>query len=423
MKFRLHFLSIFVLFSLIDFNANADPCTSPITTCTNGSDAGLHCSETTASCDSFSSGYSTWNSNTCVPSRVYDSGDFQYYIQYTCGANMHLTSSPYQCVCDANYYMVNGSTYTSDPLTATGCNACSAAETNGRDCTCAGGTDAPACNFPITLNINSGTGTPGNTTNCTGTSCVCPDNGTACALPNSGVTAPSGYTFNGWNSAANGSGTVYGTSYIFNSGSMTIYAQWAANSITISYNANGGTGTASSTSCIYNGTCNLATASAGISRVGYTLVKWCKTAAGDVPAECYDPGSSKPQLAVNGTNLTLYAKWNPTTYNITYYTNFGTCPGGTCLPPTYNITSSVTLPIPTKSGNMFNGWYDNIGLNGTAVTTIPAGGPGGDKSFWAKWVSCPDNSLFIGGECKIPSGHKICGNNGCITVPSDIFYH
>jgi uncharacterized repeat protein (TIGR02543 family) len=48
-----------------------------------------------------------------------------------------------------------------------------------------------------------------------------------------------GYTFSGWNTAADGSGTSYadGAIYPFTA-SVTIYAQWIANSYTVSFNAN-----------------------------------------------------------------------------------------------------------------------------------------------------------------------------------------
>ncbi|HMM99298.1 MAG TPA: InlB B-repeat-containing protein, partial [Anaerolineales bacterium] len=54
--------------------------------------------------------------------------------------------------------------------------------------------------------------------------------------------ARSGYTFSGWNTAANGSGTSYadGATYPF-AADATLYAQWTANSYTVTFNANGGT--------------------------------------------------------------------------------------------------------------------------------------------------------------------------------------
>jgi uncharacterized repeat protein (TIGR02543 family) len=53
---------------------------------------------------------------------------------------------------------------------------------------------------------------------------------------------------------------------------------------------------------------------------------------------------------------------------------------------TYTIESStITLDTPTRIGFTFDGWYDNIGLTGTAITVVPQGSTG-NKTFYAKWA-------------------------------------
>jgi hypothetical protein len=62
---------------------------------------------------------------------------------------------------------------------------------------------------------------------------------------NSGALAKTGYTFAGWNTATDGSGTSYaaGASYTANA-AMTLYAAWTAlPTYAVTYNANGATGT------------------------------------------------------------------------------------------------------------------------------------------------------------------------------------
>jgi uncharacterized repeat protein (TIGR02543 family) len=44
----------------------------------------------------------------------------------------------------------------------------------------------------------------------------------------------------------------------------------------------------------------------------------------------------------------------------------------------------ITLAPATKASKTFGGWFDNAGLTGTAVTTIPAGTEG-DLTFYAKF--------------------------------------
>ncbi|MGH7174954.1 MAG: InlB B-repeat-containing protein, partial [Minisyncoccia bacterium] len=65
--------------------------------------------------------------------------------------------------------------------------------------------------------------------------------------------ADTGYTFTGWNTAANGSGTAYTNSQsITIYAGVTLYAQWTINSYTVTFNANGGTGSMSNETEPYN---------------------------------------------------------------------------------------------------------------------------------------------------------------------------
>jgi len=54
-----------------------------------------------------------------------------------------------------------------------------------------------------------------------------------------------GYTFTGWNTAEDGSGTNYSggdTVTLPNSGTDTLYAQWQINTVTLTYDPQGGSG-------------------------------------------------------------------------------------------------------------------------------------------------------------------------------------
>lgn len=65
---------------------------------------------------------------------------------------------------------------------------------------------------------------------------------TVAALGNTGSLTKTGYSFAGWNMAADGSGTTYQADQTFTMGSenLTLYAQWTVNSYTITFNSNGG---------------------------------------------------------------------------------------------------------------------------------------------------------------------------------------
>ena len=103
------------------------------------------------------------------------------------------------------------------------------------------------------------------------------DYGVSQNLTTNGFTK-TGYTFTGWNTKADGTGTAYldGASVsnltATNNGTITLYAQWIINSYTISYDANGGTGTMSnqSVNCNSQVTLNQNT----FTKTGYSFTGW-----------------------------------------------------------------------------------------------------------------------------------------------------
>ena len=107
-----------------------------------------------------------------------------------------------------------------------------------------------------TVNYNANGGTSGSTASSSHTY------GTAKALTANGFSR-TGYTFNGWNTQANGSGQSYSDKQSVtnltstHNGSITLYAQWKINTWTVSYDANGGSGAPSAQTKTYNQTLTL----------------------------------------------------------------------------------------------------------------------------------------------------------------------
>ena len=215
----------------------------------------------------------------------------------------------------------------------------------------------------ITFNAN-GTGVTGLP------STITVDYNAATSIPSSAPTRAN-FTFKGWNTAANGSGTAYaaGQSIAHLTTNLPLYAQWEAYPV-VTYNANSGTG-APSADTVAPGVYNIKTGTP--TRTGYVFGGWTptqnSTANGLYSYNATIPGS---QRSMNVTsNVTLYALWNPV---VTYST--GTLPAGakdtianmpstTTYTVTYNGTHTVlTTPTPTLSGYTFGGW-----ARSTAATT------------------------------------------------------
>ena len=113
---------------------------------------------------------------------------------------------------------------------------------------------------------------------------------------------------------------------------------------------------------------------------GYTFGGWYKD------ANCNTVWNFNTDVVT--ANTTLYAKWTPTTYKITYHLNGGEGAANS----TYTIESdNITLPTPTRIGYTFVGWYENAEFTGNAVSQITKGSTG-DKTLYAEWV---ERNLYI----------------------------
>ena len=182
-----------------------------------------------------------------------------------------------------------------------------------------------------------------------------------------------GYTFAGWNSAADGSGTSYtdAVSYSFVS-SVTFYAKWMINSYTVTFDANTGSGSMSIQNSNYNVAANLTGNT--FTKTGYTFAGW-NTSADGLGTSYTDAVSYSFTSSV-----TLYAKWAINSYTIT----FSVDGGSSVTAITQNFNTSVSIPdAPTKTGYTFGEWYSDAELTSTyTFTTMPAS----DITLYAKWA-------------------------------------
>ena len=270
--------------------------------------------------------------------------------------------------------------------------------------------------YTVTYNYNSGSGSPASATS----------------------TRTTNYSFNNWNTAANGSGTTYnsGATYTANSGAtlyaqyivsstsesaltlptpsrtgytfdgwysnsslttkvgnagasytpnsnITLYAKWNIIQYTISYNANGGTGAPA------NQTKNYGT---NITLSSTKPTKASENSNGYTVTYNYNGGSGSP-ASVIGINTTSYAfkNWNTaangsgTSYSsgATYSANSGATLYAQWTPTTVRLP--VTLPTPTRANYNFNGWYSNSSLTTKVGDAGASYTPSSNVTLYAKW--------------------------------------
>ena len=161
-----------------------------------------------------------------------------------------------------------------------------------------------------------------------------------------------GYQFDGWYTASSG-GTQVTTSSTVPTTATTLYAHWTANTYTISFNANGGSGSMGSLAITYDVAKNL-TANA-FTRSNYQFAGWATSAGGAV---VYANGASVKNLTTsNGATVTLYAKWLDLSAPTSVTASDGTINEG--------VSVSWT---PTPSATSYEIYRDNV-LIGTATET------------------------------------------------------
>ena len=185
--------------------------------------------------------------------------------------------------------------------------------------------------------------------------------GTLAARPDTPAATP-GYTFGGWNKA-DGTAWDYASDKVTDN--ITLYAKWAANTYTITFDTAGGSGIAPITQDY--GT--VITAPEAPTREGYTFTGWDREIPTTMPAE----------------NMTVTAQWKINRYTITFDTN-----GGSEIAPiTQDYGTAITAPAdPTREGYTFIGWDKEI------PTTMPAE----NITLKARWkdIEKPTGEIIIG---------------------------
>lgn len=177
-----------------------------------------------------------------------------------------------------------------------------------------------------------------------------------------------GYTFAGWNTAADGSGKAYGNGEQVNNlttaanETVTLYAQWTPNTYTVRFDANKGTGTMAEQTFTYDVTEKL-TANA-FAKIGYTFVGW--NTAADGSGDGYEDKAQVGNLTdvLNGA-VTLYAQWKANSYTVRFDANEGVG----SMPDqifTYDVPEKLEANTFTRIGYTFTGWNTKADGSGAA---------------------------------------------------------
>ena len=212
-----------------------------------------------------------------------------------------------------------------------------------------------------------------------------------------------GYTFNGWYDEGTYIGGT-GDSVTEPAYNTTYYADWSADSLTVSYDENGGDTVTDYDYTYSGGTFTLPTPA----RNGYTFNAWYY-------GESEFIGLGGATVTEPTSSLTYYADWTANDYTVTYNSN-----GGSNSPVDYTFTysgSTFTLPDPgTKAGYTFDGWYEEGFYVGGSGATVDE--PYWNAGLYAEWT--PDNLTLSfdenGGDTVNDIEYTYSGGN--LTLPT-----
>lgn len=205
-----------------------------------------------------------------------------------------------------------------------------------------------------------------------------------------------GYTFAGWTTSPDGSGTKYapGASWTAN-GTLTLYAQWTPGEAGLTYDGNGATGGKTDPQ---NGVTDqkVNVRQNGFTRDGYTFVRWDTQA--DCRGKAVNPGD---KWTLQGSS-TLYACWAGVAQTLTYHGNGAT--GGNTAVQSGKTGDELTTNANgfTRDGYTFVRWDTAKDGSGTAYgegkngvsqyVMKPAG-----NDLYAIWKANPASIVYRNG--------------------------
>lgn len=235
-----------------------------------------------------------------------------------------------------------------------------------------------------------------------------------------------GYTFIGWSTDENAESAEYtaGNTIVFAGEDIILYAVWKANTYTVTYDANGGTGEMPSGVFTY-GTEGLLSKNT-FEKTGYTFVGWALSAeSGTV----YGDGAAVMNLCTeNNGNITLYAVWEQTVTVITFAPDEGSEANEPISVAYGEKLSSDGLAVPVRLGYRFAGYYTQSNGEGemifdAAMEVVLSGG--WDKNVTAltlypNWIPIEYTVVYINGQGVVGEQPAVFGTSFSLKTASEL---
>ena len=190
------------------------------------------------------------------------------------------------------------------------------------------------------------------------------------------ATPATGYEFAYWTDGVDNTHYVNNPQHIRMLSVKTLTAYFTLKSYTVTWNANDGTVSPASTTKTHGSTLGtLPTPTrASTAEYSYTFAGWFTAATG---------GTQITASTIVTKDVTYYAHWTATkrSYTATFNGNGGGTPSPSTITKKYN-TALGTLPICTRTGYTFLGWY-TASSGGTKISTTTVVTK--DITYYAQW--------------------------------------
>ena len=198
----------------------------------------------------------------------------------------------------------------------------------------------------------------------------------------------SGYTFAGWATSSDATSVAYGDGVSYAAtGNVTLYAVWAINAYTVTFNANDGSSSPATATQIFTaGTAQALTTAAtlGFSKSGYSFAGWATSS--DASSAAYADGESYTATA----DVNLYAVWTLAQYTVTFNANYD---GASPATGSQSFTAGTAQALKTaatlgfsRSGYSFAGWATSSDASSAAYADGESYTATADVTLYAVWT-------------------------------------
>ena len=216
-----------------------------------------------------------------------------------------------------------------------------------------------------------------------------------------------------------------------NNCTVVLGVNWKKDSYTISYNANGGSGSMTSDTVSIGDTVTIKNNT--FTKTGYTFTGWTTKSDGTDDGYGWTGWSGtwnydNGQYGINNNKLVLYARWTSNKYTISYNAN-----GGSNAPSnqskTYGNNISLSSSKPIRTGYTFIGWNTSSNGSGTSYSAGATYSNNANVTLYAQWRI---NKVYIkldanGGSVRGSTTYGSCRTNnnliGCSwNSPKELFH-